>query len=71
MALYKIKSETLTNIGDAIRAKNGTTALLTPPEMATAISSLSVGAASPEMCSVALTFKTFTGYCVYNDSSSW
>lgn len=43
MANYIIQDTTLTNIADAIRSKTGTTATLTPAQMAAAINSLSSG----------------------------
>lgn len=43
MALYTIKGETLTDIGDAIRAKLGTEETISPLDMPEAISSIENG----------------------------
>ena len=43
MALYTIQEETLTDIGDAIRAKTGTTDTISPLDMPEAISSIETG----------------------------
>lgn len=71
MALMSIQEETLTAIADAIRTKNASTATMTPAEMVAAIKNLSTDAAAPEMISVAITFKTFTGYFMYYNGSNW
>lgn len=46
MANVIIQESTLTNIGDAIRSKTGSSALMTPAEMVTAINGIQVGGAS-------------------------
>ena len=43
MSEYMIQGDTLTAIGDAIRAKTGDTATMTPAQMATAIEGISTG----------------------------
>lgn len=43
MADYMIKGETLTNIANAIRAKSGSSATMTPEQMSTEIENISVG----------------------------
>ena len=43
MADYMIKGETLTNIANAIRAKSGSSATITPIQMSTEIENISVG----------------------------
>lgn len=43
MSKYFIEDTTLTNIADAIRAKSGTTYLLSPEQMVTAINDIPVG----------------------------
>ena len=43
MTTYAIKDTTLTSIGNAIRAKTGSTDLLTPADMVTEISSIASG----------------------------
>lgn len=43
MADYMIKGETLTNIANAIRAKSGSSATMTPEQMSTEIENISTG----------------------------
>lgn len=47
MSEYRIQSETLEAIGDAIRSKTGGSALIAPEDMADEIASIQTGGASP------------------------
>lgn len=60
MSLYSIKDTTLTAIGDAIRAKNGSTDTYTSEQMAAAISAITTGGGGSEAEPIVL-----TGNCEY------
>jgi hypothetical protein len=49
MAKYTINDTTLTGIADAIRAKGGTSAALTPAQMAEAIAAIQTGGGGAEI----------------------
>ena len=68
---YYIKGESLKNLGDSIRNKANTNKTLTIEEMIKAINEIEVGASAPETVSVSLTFKTFVGYFMYYNGTSW
>lgn len=69
---YYIQDNTLTALGDAIRAKANMSNTMTPAGMIDAINGLEVGGATaPETVSVAITLKTFVGYFMYYDGTQW
>ena len=57
----------LTAIGDAIRAKTGTTEAMTLDEMATAISGITTGSGGESTDFIPESAYTFTGTCNYMD----
>lgn len=69
---YLIEEKSLTNIADAIRAKTGSGDKMTPSQMVSAINSIETdGNIAPTMLTITCTFRSFTGYVVYNDGTSW
>lgn len=64
---YIIQDSTLTSLADVVREKTNKTNQMTPAEMIAALSDIS----SLESISVSLTFKTFVGYFMYYDGTSW
>jgi hypothetical protein len=60
MSEYRIQSETLEGIADAIREKTGGSALIAPEDMATEIASISGGGSGYE-------WKTYTGTMSFSD----
>lgn len=70
---YLVQENTMTELADAIRSKNGSTAKMTPAAMITAINELEIGGGTtePETCTVTITAKTFTGHVVYQTTAGW
>lgn len=64
MSEYRIQSETLEAIGDAIREKTGGSALITPEDMADEIASISGGGGS------GITKTTYTGTITLEDTNT-
>lgn len=64
---YIIQKDTLTNLADVVREKTNKTTQMTPIEITQALAELP----SLESVSVSLTFKTFVGYYMYYDGTSW
>lgn len=65
MAKYSIEGSTLTNIADAIRAKTGSTAKITPETMGEAVNGIQTGA-SIDTCSITLSgYKVGSSYVGY------
>lgn len=70
--VYLIEEKSLTNIADAIRTKTKSGDKMTPSQMVSAINSIETGGnGTPQILTVTLTFRSFAGYVVYNDGSSW
>lgn len=70
---YLVQENTMIELADAIRNKNGSTAKMTPAAMIAAINELEIGsgATEPETCTVTITAKTFTGHIVYQTTTGW
>lgn len=70
---YLVQENTMIELANAIRDKNGSTAKMTPAAMITAINELEIGggAAEPETCTVTITAKTFTGHIIYQTTTGW
>lgn len=60
MAKYTINDTTLTSIADAIRAKGGTSAALTPAQMAEAIAAIQAGGGGAEILGHKVAYGSFT-----------
>ena len=71
MANVIINDTNLTNIANAIRGKNGTTATYKPSEMAAAITAISGGGGGSDVPAEALVFSGDCSYKFYRGNWAW